>query len=505
MVREELGEDAVILSNKRIKDGVELLTTTDENEVQQQYAPQVDTSAQQKPFNNPFEVDDFEQPKPDLSAPPSKLELELERMQNQAKQRAAELAAAMAKRSDSGSELYDIAGIQSQPPAAEPQHYNEPAQSQKQPANVASLQPAISEQASELSEKLNSSQAFADIYNDQTETVQEKPKVSGSVIDAVDSFKRADAPSTDNGMSDMRFELEAMRELLENQLSSMAWGQLTKTNPHKASLWKRLKRMGINAKLADSLLDLVNERASAKEQWQQLMKILTRHIGQFDDDPIDQGGTFCFVGPAGAGKTTTIGKLATRYAMKHGSEGIALVSTDSYRVAAHEQLRTIGRILDVPVKLIDKNQSLERVLYSLRHKSLVLIDTGGLNRADARLKQQMREVGELGERAKTFMVLPATSQWQVIKSAYDTYNADNLTGCILTKLDEATSLGEILGLMLEKSVKVAYTSNGQSIPDDLQLADSRQLVRQAIEMAKHVVADDAMMSDELASLWLNRR
>jgi flagellar biosynthesis protein FlhF len=168
------------------------------------------------------------------------------------------------------------------------------------------------------------------------------------------------------------------------------------------------------------------------------------------------------------------------------------------RIAAHEQLRTFGRILNVPVKIVDKNNSLERVMYSLRHKSVVLIDTAGFNRQDDRLKQQLISLNEAGARLKTLLVMPATSQLAVIKSAFYSYKTDNLCACVMTKLDESASLGEVITLSIDKSLPIAYTTDGQGIPDDISVADSSHIVRSAIYLAKNTGSDESAMAEEFS-------
>ena len=298
----------------------------------------------------------------------------------------------------------------------------------------------------------------------------------------------------------MRTELQSMRHLLEQQLSSMAWGQFASSDPERASLWRRLKRMGIEATVADGLLNQIPDLKAQKHVWMQLMQNLSKEVPVIGTDLISEGGIYCMVGPTGAGKTTSIAKLAARYVMTHGAESIALVTTDTYRIAAHEQLRTVGRILNVPVKVVDKQNSLDRVLYALRHKKLVLVDTAGLTAQDERLVKQTQSINELAEKVKTVLVLPTTSQPQVLKAAYHHYKTDNLAACILTKLDETASLGACISLAVEKTLPIAYSTDGQNIPDDIAIAESVGIVRAAINLAKDNNVDDGDMSEELQAL-----
>ncbi len=154
----------------------------------------------------------------------------------------------------------------------------------------------------------------------------------------------------------------------------------------------------------------------------------------------------------------------------------------------------------MPVKVVDRHHNLEQVLYALRHKRLVLVDTAGLNRQDPRLRRQLETLSEMAGPLKTLLTVPATSQASVVKAAYHTYKTDNLAGCIVTKLDEATSIGEVLSLAVDNALPLLYTTSGQNIPDDLAPADRAELIRRAIELARPVTASDDVMADELAAV-----
>ena len=463
MVREEMGPDAVILSNKRVPDGVEILTAIDSADL---VAPVTETPAAS---DNPFQQarDYNRQPAPAEQAKPSKLEIEVERMQNEAKQRAKALATTL---SEKNRELL------------------------AQTINTDQIPEDVKQDVMQANQKNAFNQMMSQAVEEQFNQPVETPVATPTAINT---------PEKDQEITRMRHELQSMRDLLEQQLSSMAWGQFNQQNPRQASLWKRLKRMGIGAVVADELLAKQSRTAmedDSSDVWQSIMSELSGHLPVVDNDLISSGGVFAFVGPTGAGKTTTIGKLAARYVLANGAEDVALVTTDTMRIAAYEQLRTFGRILNVPVSIVDKNNSLERVLYSLRHKALVLVDTAGLNRQDERLKTQLSSLNEIGQRLKTVLVIPTTSQVEVIKAAYHTYKTDNLSSCVLTKLDETASLGESLSLAIDKSLPVAYSTDGQDIPNDIAVGSSTALVHTAIELAKHMTTDDDAMADEMSTL-----
>lgn len=455
MVREELGPDAVILSSKRFDNGVEVLTT-----ISGDANPHGDSMESRAANDNPFKVD--AEQSAGAGKKPSRLEMELEQMQRMNQQRARELADSMAKRS----------------PAAKPVPAEERAPAAPKPASPRrSAQPHTDSHLPEPQ---------ADVVS-----------LRGAPAGATES-----TASVEGEVAQLRDELRSMRDMLEQQLSSLAWGSYRQQHPRQASLWRRMKRMGLSASIAHGLLETLKDEKTGDEKlhWQMLMARLVNQLPVDGSDMVAGGGVFVMVGPTGAGKTTTIGKLATRYVLEHGAESVALVTTDTARIAAYEQLRTFGRILNVPVKVVDRHTSLERVLFALRHKSLVLVDTAGFSRQDPKVAEQMRVLNELSDQVKTLLTLPATCQKPVIKATYHAFRDAHLAGCILTKLDEASSIGEVLSLAVEKRLPIAYSTDGQNIPNDIQVASAKALVTRAIGLAKTVVTGDAAMADEVSVL-----
>ena len=310
------------------------------------------------------------------------------------------------------------------------------------------------------------------------------------------------AAATDQRALDaMRFELHGLRQLIEVQLGSMAWGQLQDRRPQQANLWRRLQRMGLSADIAKALLDRVANVAEPRQAWRMLLAHLAHAIRTPKEEPLEEGGVIALVGPAGMGKTTTLAKLAARYVLKYGAQHIALVSMDCFRIGAQEQLKTLGRILNVSVTQVDPGQSLIQALAPLARKRVVLIDTAGLPGNDPALALQLESLAGRGIKAKNYLVLAATSQSQVLKAAYHSYKRCGLSGCILTKLDEATSLGEVLGLAISQHLPVAYQTDGPRIPEDLQVPRSHQLVSRAVGLQAAEDPSEEAMADMFAGLY----
>ena len=329
-----------------------------------------------------------------------------------------------------------------------------------------------------------------------------EPLVEPTFIEPPRPAAPAPAAAVDQRVFDsMRFELNGLRELLEVQLGSLAWTQLQGSKPQQANLWRRLQRIGLSGPLSRDLLALTAEVEEPRQAWRMLLAHLARMIATPEIEPLEEGGVIAMVGPAGMGKTTTLAKLAARYVLKYGAQNIALVSMDSYRIGAQEQLKTLGRILNVPVTHVDPGQSLANALDPLLRKRVVLIDTAGLQASDPALRMQLESLAGRGIKSKNYLVLATTSQKQVLTAAYHSYKRCGLAGCILTKLDETASLGEVLSLAISHELPVAYLTDGPRIPDDLHLPRRHQLVSRAVSVQMQEEPSEEAMADMFADLY----
>lgn len=294
----------------------------------------------------------------------------------------------------------------------------------------------------------------------------------------------------------MQGEIEQLKSLLNTQLAAQA---NLKNSTTKSPLQRKLELLGLGERLTTHLLSSMELDLPAATAWKRALARLSESIPVIGEDIIERGGMIAFVGPAGVGKTTTIGKLAARYVLKHGSSGVALVTTDTYRIAAHEQLKTFGRILDVAVRIVDENASLDVVLHSLKNKRLVLIDTAGLNVLEPHSRTQLEMLEAVTLRMKKLLVVSCGSQLRVAEQAFQAYQGLDLTGCILSKMDEAGSLGEAISLAVEKALPIAYVTDGQTIPDNIDIARKNELVSRAVITAKRAVEMDkqSLMSNTI--------
>lgn len=343
------------------------------------------------------------------------------------------------------------------------------------------------------------------------------PKLSATPR-VVPSAERPAAPadksrvvwSQDPLLVEMRHEIRVMHGLLEQQLSGLAWGNLARQQPHRADLLGQLMDFGFSPDLCLRLADTAGGETNPDQAWRLALETLGRGLTATQDDILNQGGIVALIGPTGVGKTTTVAKLAARYNLRHGPRHVALITTDSYRIGAYEQLCTFGMIMDTPVKLARTTQELQDAITAFSDKSLILIDTAGMSQRDLCLSQQFALLNDGAPRIRSYLVLAVNAQYSVLRETAAAFaNAKRpLSGAILTKVDETTRMGAVLSVIYEKGLPLAYISNGQRVPEDLQVARVDALIRMGEEFAglygETLAVGEAPASDALA-LTFGRR
>lgn len=291
-------------------------------------------------------------------------------------------------------------------------------------------------------------------------------------------------------MSGMMNELRAMRGLMETQLAELSWGATQQREPQKAAVLREMLAAGFSASLARYLVDKLPANKDAAESLRWIKTVLSRNLTTMSDEDaiLDQGGVFALVGPTGVGKTTSTAKLAARCVMRHGPEKLALITTDAYRIGGHEQLRIYGKILGVMVHSVKDEADLRIALKELKNKHTVLIDTIGMSQRDQMVTEQVAMLSDSGADVKRLLCLSATSTNDTLSEVVRAYQGSGLAGVIMTKLDEAASIGNVLDVLIRQKLNLFYVSNGQRVPEDLHLADRAMLVDRAFRARREAAA-----------------
>lgn len=294
-------------------------------------------------------------------------------------------------------------------------------------------------------------------------------------------------------------ELKALRRLLETQLAALAWNDLSRRTPALAETMRELTELGYSRELAAELTsaiahdaDLATARSTAAEALEQRIRIE-------GDQWVEQGGMMAVVGPAGAGKTTALAALAARWVMRNGTQGAALISAGESRFGVRENLIRVGRLVGIPVYVLESFNELPALMQRLGDRRMVLIDTAGCSPRSANFDQHIDTLRRALPTARVALTLSAAMQAGTIREVVNGYRALNNLSCVITHTDECTTLGGLLSAIIDSSIPVAYTLDGQRLLDDLRPARATSLIELASTLARQhgAAADDELLARRL--------
>ncbi len=308
-----------------------------------------------------------------------------------------------------------------------------------------------------------------------------------NVIHAIDTAKAIFTPEQQGLVKDIK----SMHSMLQEQFSCMAWSDMQQRDPKRTRLLRNLVNAGFSPALARQLLEKMP--TDADMSWVNQVLTHNLHVATQAEDVVVRGGVYALTGPTGVGKTTTTAKLAARAVVRYGADSVALITTDSYRIGAFEQLRLYGKILGVAVHVARDTSDLRVTLSGLKHKRLVLIDTMGMGQRDKRLAEQSAMFNAAG--VQRLLLLNATSSGDTLDEVVRMYNGKGVIGCIATKLDEAATLGAVLDVLLRHKMTLHYVANGQRVPEDLHEVNMAYLLHRAFESSSKPAAFAAMELD----------
>ncbi|TCO76587.1 flagellar biosynthesis protein FlhF [Chromatocurvus halotolerans] len=296
---------------------------------------------------------------------------------------------------------------------------------------------------------------------------------------------RNDVAAPEESLSGMRDEIKALRRMLECQLSSLAWNDFSRQSPVRADLLRNLLQLGLPSPLAQDITARVpaDERDPARA-WRQALTDFAHMVAVEPEDPLMQGGVMVLVGPTGVGKTTAIARFAAHYAEVHGSEHVAMISTDNSRPGAQECLFSAGRLLNIPVYQANTAAEVQERLNRLAHVRVVLVDTAGAARDDHDLGQSAGLGRPDGRIVTRYLVLAANAQIQALEEAVMLYSRQSLNGIIATKLDETASLGGLLSVVALSGLPLVRVSDSADLSRPLRTLSSRRLVKRGVSLMR---------------------
>ncbi len=457
-VREQLGADAVILSNRRAADGVEIIAAIDYDE------SLLDTQLPTEKM-----VEHAVTAATATSSPATESVLT-----------PSHTAKTQNTRGDDLPDVYSEAALNSRL-KRQPEHRSETV--------VADSDFTIPELDDEI--KLQGSASSEDSFTREAPFISETLAARETQAAATTN---AHIWSEDPSILAMQDELKSLRGLLVNQLSGLAWGQETRYHPLRARLLQRLLALGLSPVLAREVAAQCDENESIEKNWRCALARISKRLPVNELDILEQGGIVALVGATGVGKTTTIAKLAARYTLQHGPQKVLLITTDTNRVAAHEQLRSYARILGVPMRVAGDADALHSLIHSFADKGLILIDTAGMSQRDMKLSKQLAMITEGakggGREVNIYLTLAANSQRRVLEEVTQAFSKIPLAGAVLTKLDETSSLGGSLSVTIEQGLPVAWFSDGQQVPEDLHRARPHSLVSRSVSIMQKLTSPD---------------
>ncbi|HIE0524286.1 TPA: flagellar biosynthesis protein FlhF [Stenotrophomonas maltophilia] len=505
LVRKEHGPDAVILSNRRIEEGIEIVAAANYDESAVQRA----LEASRRDIAPP------PAPKPRTAADAVIAAVTRRRSNTPAPEPVAATTSAVAalaraavgatgRTLDSADEIVPTRGSTGFAATLARAAVNEPARAEQAfgpfadavadavaapavivPANRARFQidppHAAHQQGTAPAAAVQPPPLPASVVPDaQSQTFADEPSLADATIDTAPEPTLAPAPALtlvaqdDAEIRQLRQEVAGMRHVIEREMNRFTDERL-RGCPVRATALDLMDEYGFDAGLARDVAMQIPLETEAHRGRGLMLGLISRKLPIAPVDPLEEGGVIALVGPTGAGKTTTIAKLASRFAEKHAPRDVALVTTDTTRIGAREQLYGYGRQLGIAVHEANSGTDLDQLLERLKDYKLVLIDTAGLGPRDRALAAQLQWL-RAARQVRTLLVLPANTSFGDMDEVVRRFGAANLQGLVLSKLDETGRFGNALSVAVDHALPITWVTDGQDVPEDLHRASAANLV-----------------------------
>jgi flagellar biosynthesis protein FlhF len=475
LVKQEQGPDAVILGNNKVPGGVEILSAIDFDEVAIAEIAAAAPTPRRVPKTAAAPVPVSQREPETVAAPVPVPRREPETV-------AAPAAASIVANTDVASDTW-VGSILND---GRKEPILGPVAGESVRAPVASIKPKPALSASDPVVRA----AVAKSRNKPKQAVQAPAKAPVSARSIVKKpvarstqKPAAKQPAAAPVIDEVKIELQNLRDLMESQLSVLQWDRFSQKHPVRTVLLNLMSEMGLGVDVCETVMSHLDQLSDDPHKvWQQMLGVIARCIPISRHDLLAEGGRIALVGSTGVGKTTTIAKLAARFVQAHGKRSVAMISTDHFRVGAQEQLQHYARLLEIPLLMAGNSEELCDRLNMLSDKKLVLIDTAGMSQRDLRLSEQFHRLQLGSPEIKPYLVLSANTQLAALNQTIENFSKVKLAGAIVTKLDEAASLGGIISASIRHQLALTYCGTGQKVPADLEPAKSHRLISKAVSL-----------------------
>ncbi len=327
----------------------------------------------------------------------------------------------------------------------------------------------------------------------RTENFSVLQKQVTQLRDEFTDYMTSALPDEMNSIMQIHEEIGDLKDVLGCQTKLLDWAKWGKNNPSGISLISRLVNAGFGVGLSKNVMSNISDISNSETAWRNVIELLSAGIKTPAVDVQKDGGVVMALGRTGVGKTTTLAKIATKYVIENGPNDVVFINLDDKRVGGFDQLDTYGRILNVPVYRFDGEENMRSILKIIRSKALVLIDTAGVTEPGEEIENFVNNLNRNKVNVHKLLLMSANTQLHNLKEIVDGFKKCQPNGCVITKTDESSQLGNVITVSIEDDLPVYFETHGQQVPEDISSIEPSSLIQRAID---NNADDNSLSSDD---------
>jgi flagellar biosynthesis protein FlhF len=351
-------------------------------------------------------------------------------------------------------------------------------------------------------DKLNKSveEKYIDQQRARTENFSVLQKQVTQLRDDFNDYMTCALPDEMTSIMQIHEEIGDLKDVLGCQTKLLDWDKWGKNNPSGISLISRLVNAGFGVGLSKNVMSNISDITDNEIAWRNVIELLTTGIKTPEINVQQEGGVVMALGRTGVGKTTTLAKIATKYVIENGPNNVVFINLDDKRVGGFDQLDTYGRILGVPVYRFDGEENMRSILKIIRSKALVLIDTAGMTEPGEEIERFINNLSRNKVNVHKLLLMSANTQLHNLKEIVAGFRKCQPDGCVITKTDESSQLGNVITVSIEDDLPVYFETYGQQVPEDISNVEPSSLIQRAIDNKNHhamISSDDSLLLEGL--------